>query len=388
MLWDAPAPARRRICRRRRSGAPRAGLGVESIVGVVDLSGELGEPPSPAPSTGALVVDDALVGIVDVPGALAGLAGAQHRERHHPRDPRGRPRGGAGLARAHGVACCSRSRAAARRGRDRRALPGRALDQGHRGHGRDGRRRRDRGPHRGRARGAARSAGAVPARPRPLRLAGVDSMPRRDPRARRGRRRRNRYAGPDPHPGDRASRPRRSTGCSTPSARRCCTGPPARRSQRRSTGEELDAGERLLAELQDAVIEMRTLPLDSITASLPARRARPRRRRRQGGRAGHHRRRDPARPRDPRGHLGRRSPTCCATRSPTGSRRPQERLLPGKHARRRASSCAPSSAAAWSRSSVADDGRGVSPELLARAAPGGFPRRRAERARLLDRGTR
>lgn len=59
-----------------QSGALRAGLGVESIVGVVDLSGE-SVPAEPGALTGALVVDDHLVGIVDVPGALAGLAGAQ-----------------------------------------------------------------------------------------------------------------------------------------------------------------------------------------------------------------------------------------------------------------------------------------------------------------------
>ena len=36
-----------------------------------------------------------------------------------------------------------------------------------------------------------------------------------------------------------------------------------------SLGEELDTGERLLDELQDAVIEMRTLPLTSITGRFP-----------------------------------------------------------------------------------------------------------------------
>lgn len=59
-----------------QSGPLRAGLGVESVVGVVELPGEPGQAGSENLS-GALVVDDRLIGIVDVPRALSGLTAAE-----------------------------------------------------------------------------------------------------------------------------------------------------------------------------------------------------------------------------------------------------------------------------------------------------------------------
>lgn len=61
-----------------QSGTLRAGLAVESVVGVGDLQ----EPDTPTESAGlkgAKLVDGTLVGIVDVPGVLNGLAGQGSR---------------------------------------------------------------------------------------------------------------------------------------------------------------------------------------------------------------------------------------------------------------------------------------------------------------------
>ncbi len=73
-----------------------------------------------------------------------------------------------------------------------------------------------------------------------------------------------------------ASQPRSSTGCSTSSARPCSTaGASSMRSAPtgcrtlESLSDELDVGERLLGDLQETAIEMRTLPLASITGTFP-----------------------------------------------------------------------------------------------------------------------
>ncbi len=83
--------------------------------------------------------------------------------------------------------------------------------------------------------------------------------------------------------------------------------------------EELDRGERLLGELQDSVIEMRTLPLSSVTSAVPARRPRSRGGGGPGGRPRGHGRRDAARPGDPRGDRGADRPP------PAQRRRPRDR---------------------------------------------------------------
>ena len=70
--------------------------------------------------------------------------------------------------------------------------------------------------------------------------------------------------------------PRRSTPCSTSSARPSCTAAASSTSSAQHAGDgtrrvsdELDIGERLLDELKDAAIGMRTLPLSSIVTPLP-----------------------------------------------------------------------------------------------------------------------
>ncbi|MEA2168964.1 MAG: purine-binding chemotaxis protein CheW [Solirubrobacteraceae bacterium] len=58
-----------------QTGAFRAGLAVEAVVGVVELP-ESDTPVESAALKGAVLVDGTLIGIVDLPEALAGLVGA------------------------------------------------------------------------------------------------------------------------------------------------------------------------------------------------------------------------------------------------------------------------------------------------------------------------
>ena len=271
----------------------------------------------------------------------------------------------------------------------RRDLPRRALDQGH---GRDGRPRPTRPRSRARSRSgssrcAARAAtcartcrpcwrpstpcgGAAPASPLPI------PLPWQPRRARSGRAARAIRVG-----ADKVDRMLDAVGETVLHHRRL-----EHRSRRPAVAtttptRSSSIGERLLDELQDAVIEMRTLPLDSITAPYP--RAVRDLALAEGKEVelvitGGDTQLDRL---DPRGHLGPDRPPRCATRSRTGSSGPEERVAAGQAARRPARAARASSAASMVAIELADDGRGVPAELLARAAAAGSLDRPAVRAR-------
>ena len=311
---------------------------------------------------------------------------------------------------------------AGRRGRrrDRRAVPRRPLDQGQR--------RAWSAARRSRAIAHAMEDALEDARERGESLAGADRAAAAGHRraAARGRRR------------DRAGEPRHSASCrgdATPRSReppRRARRRPKRRRRRAGRRAPLDArcpaekvdrlldavGETVLhsrrlehllgerapptrrraprgrarprraacsSELQDSVIQMRTLPLSSITAPFPRAVRDLAAAARQAGRARDQRRRDAARPGDPRRDLRDRSVHLLRNAVAHGIEPPEERERAGKPRRGRIELRAEQRGGLVAIE-VADDGRGVAPELLAarRARRGSLADVLAER-RLLDR---
>ena len=148
--------------------------------------------------------------------------------------------------------------------------------------------------------------------------------------------------------------------------------------------EELGGGELLLDELQDSVIQLRTLPLSSITGPVPAGRARPRR--------GPATSRWSSRSAAPRHQLDRviLDGISESISPPVAQRgRARDRAARGARARRQAGARARRAArdqrGGLVAIEVADDGRGVAAGAHARGGRGRHARGRARRGRLLDR---
>ena len=152
----------------------------------------------------------------------------------------------------------------------------------------------------------------------------------------------------------------------------------------RQASDELDTGEQLLDELQDSVIQMRTLPLSTITASFPRAirdLATDEKKEVELSVSGDETQLDRV---ILDRHLGDHRPP------PPQRRRPRDRDPERARSGEEGPACGRVELRAEPRGrmvaiQVVDDGRGVSPELAARAREGGLAGRDPRRDRVLDR---